>query len=270
VGDGEAAVRWDPMAGTIDADRLEGVDGVVHLAGAGIGDKRWSDDYKRTILESRTKGTDLIARTVAGLSAKPTVLVSASGINYYGDTGDTAVTEDAPPGDDFLADVCTQWETATAPAADAGVRVTTVRTGIVLTPEGGALAKLLPLFRLGLGGRMGSGRQWWSWISLDDEVAVIRHLLEHPIQGPVNATAPNPVTNAELTNELGSVLHRPTLLPVPAFGPKLLLGGELADALLFTSLRVLPGALSASTFTFTHPTLEAALRDLLDRPGDES
>jgi uncharacterized protein len=270
VGEDEVAVRWDPVAGTIDADRLEGVDGVVHLAGAGIGDKRWSDDYKRTILESRTKGTDLIARTVAGLSAKPTVLVSASGINYYGDTGDTAVKEDAPPGDDFLADVCAQWEAATTPAADAGVRVATVRTGIVLTPDGGALAKLLPLFRLGLGGRMGSGRQWWSWISLDDQIAVIRHLLEHPVDGPVNATSPHPVTNAELTSVLGSVLHRPTFLPVPAFGPKLLLGGELADALLFTSLKVLPGALSTSTFTFRHPTLEGALRDLLDRPGDDS
>jgi uncharacterized protein len=270
VGPDDEAVRWDPIAGTIDADRLEGIDGIVHLAGAGIGDKRWTDEYKRTILESRTKGTDLIARTAAGLSTKPAVLVSASGINYYGDTGDTGVTEDAPPGDDFLADVCVRWEAATAPAADAGIRVATVRTGIVLTPQGGALAKLLPLFKLGLGGRMGSGRQWWSWISLDDEIAVIRHLLDHPLHGPVNATSPHPVTNAELTSVLGSVLHRPTVLPVPAFGPKLLLGGEAADALLFTSLKVLPAALSASTFSFTHPALEAGLRDLLDRPAGDS
>ena len=237
VTDGESAVRWDPAAGTIDRAALEGVDAVVHLAGAGIGDKRWTDDYKRQILESRTTSTDLLARTIAGLDRPPAVMVSGSAIGIYGDTGDVAVTEDGAHGRDFLADVCERWEASTAPAAEAGIRVAHVRTGIVLSPHGGALAKLLPLFRLGLGGRMGSGRQWWSWITIDDEVGVIRWLLEHDITGPVNVTAPEPVTNRELTRVLGDVLHRPTLVPVPSFGPKLILGGELADSLLFTSQR---------------------------------
>ncbi len=263
----EDAARWDPAAGTIDAAPLENVDAVVHLAGAGIGDKRWTDAYKREVLESRTRGTDLLARTVAALERPPAVMVSGSAIGIYGDTGDVAVTEDGPHGDDFLAGVCEQWEAAAAPAVEAGIRVPFLRTGVVLSPTGGALAKLLPLFKLGLGGRMGSGRQWWSWISLDDEVSVIRWLLEHEVAGPVNATAPAPATNAELTRVLGEVLHRPAWLPVPAFGPKLLLGGELADSLLFTSQRVLPGVLSQHGFSFAHPTLEGALRVMLDRPA---
>lgn len=267
VSEGEQAVRWDPAAGTIDAAALEGIDGVANLAGAGIGDKRWSDAYKREVLESRTKGTDLLARTLAGLERPPTVLVNGSAMGIYGDTGDTAVTEEGPLGHDFLAEVCKQWEAAAAPAAAAGIRVAFPRTGIVLSPNGGALAKLLPLFRLGLGGRMGSGKQWWSWISLDDEVGAIRWLLDHEVAGPVNLTAPEPATNAEMTKVLGGVLHRPTLLPVPSFGPKLLLGGELADALLFTSQRVLPGVLTAQGYPFAHPTLEVALRALLDRPA---
>jgi uncharacterized protein (TIGR01777 family) len=266
VSDGEEAIRWDPASGTIDATGLEGVDGVVHLAGAGIGDHRWTDDYKREVLESRTRGTDLIARTIATLDRPPSVLVSGSAIGWYGDTGDVAVTEGAPAGDDFLADVCRQWEAATAPAEDAGIRVAHLRTGIVLSPQGGALAKLLPLFKLGLGGRMGSGRQWWSWIGLDDEVGAIRWLLEHDVAGPVNATAPEPVTNAEMTRVLGRVLQRPTVVPVPSFGPKLLLGSELADSLLFTSQRVLPGVLTDQGYPFAHGTLEGALRALLDRP----
>ena len=163
-----------------------------------------------------------------------------------------------------------QWEAAAAPAVDAGIRVPFLRTGIVLSPDGGALAKLLPLFKFGLGGRMGSGRQWWSWISLDDEVGVIRWLLDNDVAGPVNAVAPEPVTNVELTKTLGSVLHRPTVLPVPAFGPKLLLGSELADALLFTSARVEPGVLTANGYEFAHPNLEGALRAMLDRPGAEA
>ena len=267
---GEVGIRWDPSGQTIDADALEGLDAVVHLAGAGIGDKRWTDDYKRTILESRTKGTDVLARALAGLDRPPSVLVSASAIGFYGDTGDAAVTEQAPAGSDFLADVCVQWEAAAAPAAEAGIRVVHPRTGIVLSPDGGALAKLLPLFKLGLGGRMGSGRQWWSWISLTDEVAAIRHLIDHEVAGPVNLTAPAPATNAGLTDVLGSVLHRPTLLPVPSFGPKLLLGGELADALLFNSQRVLPGVLDAEGFSFAHPDLEGALRAMLGRPADDA
>lgn len=261
------AVLWDPKAGTIDAGGLEGLDGVVHLAGAGIGDHRWNDAYKREVLESRTKGTELLSRTLAGLASPPPVLVSGSAIGIYGDTGDAAVDESSPHARDFLADVCVQWEAATAPAEEAGIRVVHLRTGIVLTPDGGALAKLLPLFKLGAGGRMGSGRQWWSWISLRDELSVIEWLLDNEVRGPVNATAPSPVTNAELTRTLGAVLHRPTVLPVPSFGPKLLLGSELARALLFTSQRVHPGVLTGHGFEFADATLESALRSMLNRPA---
>ena len=257
------AIQWNPAAGTIEASKFEGVDGVVHLAGAGIGDKRWSESYKREILESRTKGTELLARTLASLAAPPSVLVSGSAIGFYGDTGDAAVDETAPAGDDFLAKVCVDWEAAAAPAAAAGIRVPFLRTGIVLTADGGALAKMLPLFRFGLGGRMGSGKQWWSWISMADEVGAIRWLLDHDISGPVNATAPTPVTNSQFTKALGEAMHRPTLAPVPSFGPKLLLGAELADALLFTSTRVVPGVLEASGYPFAHPTIDTALRDVL-------
>ncbi len=263
----ELAVQWDPSAGTIDASGLEGLDGVVHLAGAGIGDHRWNDSYKREVLESRTKGTDLLARTLAGLTTPPPVLVSGSAIGIYGDTGDSVVDESAPYARDFLADVCVQWEAATAPAEQAGIRVAHLRTGIVLSPDGGALAKLLPLFKLGVGGRMGSGRQWWSWISLRDELAVIEWLLENEVSGAVNATAPTPVTNSELTKTLGAVMHRPTLFPVPGFGPKLLLGSELAQALLFTSQRVAPAVLTGHQFEFADPTLEEALRSMLNRPA---
>ncbi len=257
------AIEWNPAAGTIEASKFEGVDGVVHLAGAGIGDKRWSESYKREILESRTKGTDLLARTLASLAAPPSVLVSGSAIGFYGDTADAAVDETAPAGNDFLAKVCVDWEAAAAPAAAAGIRVPFLRTGIVLTADGGALAKMLPLFRFGLGGRMGSGKQWWSWISMADEVGAIRWLLDHDISGPVNATAPTPVTNSQFTKALGEAMHRPTLAPVPSFGPKLLLGAELADALLFTSTRVVPGVLEASGYPFAHPTIDTALRDVL-------
>lgn len=261
------AIAWDPAAGTIDASALEGVDAVVHLAGAGIGDKRWNDAYKREVLESRTRGTELLATTLASLDRRPSVLVSGSAIGFYGDTGDTEVDETAPAGRDFLADVCVAWEAAAAPASDAGIRVAKLRTGIVLSPAGGALKKLLPLFKLGVGGRMGSGRQWMSWISIDDEVRVIRWLIDNDVAGPVDAVAPNAVTNAELTKVLARVLHRPALFPVPSFGPKLLLGSELADALLFTSQRVRPGVLEQHGFEFSDPDLEGALRRLLARPA---
>ena len=261
----EAAIRWDPAAGTIDAASLEGVGAVVHLAGAGIGDKRWSVERKREILESRTKGTALLAATLAGLERKPDVLVSGSAIGFYGDRGDEVLTEQSEPGNDFLAEICTAWEAEARPAADAGIRVATIRTGVVLSRDGGALAKLLPLFKVGAGGKFGSGRQWWSWISLDDEIAAIRHLIDHPVSGPVNLTAPNPETNAAFTKVLGRVLGRPSFLAVPAFGPKLLVGGELAEALLFTSAKVLPEALESSGFTFAHPDLESALRSVLGK-----
>ncbi|MGZ4693050.1 MAG: TIGR01777 family oxidoreductase [Acidimicrobiales bacterium] len=265
VRSGESAVTWDPDAGTIDTGALEGVDAVVHLAGAGIGDERWTDERKRVILESRTRGTGLLARTLAALDAKPSVLISGSAIGYYGDRGDETLTETSGPGNDFLASICVPWEAEARPVTEAGIRLATIRTGIVLTTEGGALPKMLPLFKLGLGGPYGSGHQWWSWITLTDEVAAIRHLLDHDVHGPVNLTAPRPVVERELAKTLGRVMHRPCLLPVPKFGPKLVVGAELAEALLFTSAKVMPTVLEGSGFTFAHPDIETALRAVLGR-----
>lgn len=262
---GPGSVRWDPDAGDIDAAGLEGLDGVVHLAGEPVAARRWTEEHKRRILESRTRGTSLIARTLAERERRPPVLISASAMDAYADLGDAVVTEQSPLGDDFLARVVREWEAATQPAAEAGIRVVCIRTGIVLSPEGGALARMLPLFKLGLGGRLGSGRQWWSWISIDDEVRAIRFLLEHDVSGPVNLASPNPVTNAELTRALGRVLRRPTVLPVPAFGPRLLLGRELADKLVFGNRRLRPAVLEAAGFEFSHPDIDTALRAVLGR-----
>jgi uncharacterized protein (TIGR01777 family) len=262
----EIAARWDPEAGTIDAPALEGIDAVVHLAGAGIGDERWSAERKRLILESRTLSTALLASTLAALDRPPTVLVSGSAIGFYGDRGDEVLTEESAPGDDFLASICEPWEAAAQPVVEAGIRLATIRTGIVLSTDGGALPKMLPLFKFGLGGKYGSGSQWWSWISLADEVAAIRYLLDHDIRGPVNLTAPGAVTNATFAKVLGHVLGRPAVLPVPAFGPKLLVGGDLAQALLFTSAHVQPTVLDEAGFTFAHPALDGALRAVLHRP----
>ncbi len=260
---GEVALSWDPEAGTIDARGLEGADAVVHLAGAGVGDGRWTESRKRALVESRTRSTALLAGALTGLDHRPRVLVSASAIGFYGDRSDEILTEQSPPGVDFLASLCVRWEAEAAPAAEAGIRVVSARTGLVLSKEGGALAKLLPLFKLGLGGRFGSGTQWWSWITLDDEIRAIAWLLENDIRGPVNLTAPNPVTNREFTRVLGAVLSRPARLPVPSFGPRLLLGSELADALLFTSARVQPAVLESSGFAFTQSNLEVGLRHML-------
>lgn len=262
---GTDEIAWNPATGAIDAEALEGVDAVVHLAGAGIGDKRWTAAYKKTLVESRTLGTDLVARTLAGMRRPPRALLSGSAIGYYGARGDEELTEDSATGDGFLPDLCRQWEAATKPAEDAGIRVVHLRTGIVLSSEGGALRKQLPLFKFGLGGRMGNGRQWQSWIAIADEVGAIIHLLQHDVAGPVNLTAPNPVTNTEFTRSLATVLRRPVFLPIPSFGPKLLLGGELAEALLFTGQRVLPSKLQASGFAFRHATLEGALREELGK-----
>ena len=263
--DGE--IHYDPRNGVLDPESLVGVDAVVHLAGAGIGDRRWTDRYRREILESRTLSTSLIAEAMASVASRggPRVLLSGSAIGFYGATGDEELNERSTAGVGFLADVCRAWEAATSPAEDAGVRVVHLRTGIVLSPRGGALKKLLPLFRFGLGGRMGSGRQWQSWISLNDEVGAIVFLLTADISGAVNLTAPAPVTNAEFTKVLASTLSRPALVPVPSFGPKLLLGGELADALLFTGQRVLPERLTDAGYSFEHPTLSEALGTLLQR-----
>jgi len=258
-------VAWDPAAGTIASGALEGVDAVIHLAGAGIGDKRWTDSYKREILESRTRSTALLAEAMASATVAPRVFLSGSAIGIYGPRGDETLDESAAQGNGFLADVCRAWEDAAAPAVAAGVRTVYLRTGIVLSPAGGALKKQLPLFRLGLGGKFGNGRQWQSWISIDDEVAAIIHLLGGNARGAVNLTAPEPVTNAEFTKVLAGVLARPAVIPIPSFGPKALLGGELADALLFTGQRVVPAALTADGYVFHHPTLESALRSLLGK-----
>jgi uncharacterized protein (TIGR01777 family) len=260
-----AEVQWDPKAGVLAASAFDGVDAVVHLAGAGIGDKRWTNDYKREILESRTLSTRLLASTMASLPNKPRVFLSGSAIGIYGVRGDESLDENATLGDGFLADVCKQWEAAAAPAVEAGIRTVYLRTGIVLSKNGGALKKQLPIFKLGAGGKFGNGKHWQSWISITDEVNAIIHLLTSQLSGPVNLTAPEPVTNAGFAKELGRAVSRPTVLPIPSFGPKLLLGGELADALLFTGQRVIPSALTRDGFVFTHQTLDAALRALLKK-----
>ena len=258
-------VQWNPTTGEMSPSAFDGVDAVVHLAGAGIGDKRWTDSYKMEILQSRTLGTALLADTMASLDKKPSVFLSGSAIGIYGVRDDTELGEDAAIGTGFLADVCRDWEAASASASAAGIRTVLLRTGIVLSPKGGALKKQLPLFKLGLGGKFGNGKQWQSWISITDEVNAIIHLLTSNLSGAVNLTAPNAVTNAEFTRVLGSVVSRPAILPIPSFGPKLLLGGELADALLFTGQRVVPNALVADGFHFAHPTLDVALRALLNK-----
>ena len=256
-------VQWDPTKGVLPQDALEGAGAVVHLAGAGIADHRWTADYKAQILDSRVRSTTLLAETIATCTDRPPVLLSGSAIGIYGASDDRELDERSPIGDDFLAGVCHQWEAAAQPAAHAGTRVAFLRTGIVLSPKGGALKKMLPLFKLFAGGRFGSGRQWQSWISLPDEVGAIRHLLAADVAGPVNLTAPNPVTNAMFAKSLGKALGRPSALPVPAFGPKLLLGSELADALLFTGQRVLPGVLQQSGYRFQHARLDDAFAALL-------
>ncbi len=260
--DGE--IGWDPAAGRLDPADLSGIDAVVHLAGAGIGDKRWTDEYKRILLESRTHPTALLSESIAAIDDGPKVLLSGSAIGIYGARGDEELDETSPLGDGFLADICKRWEDATGVAEAAGARVVHLRTGIVMSPNGGSLKKQLPLFKLGLGGKIGSGDEWQSWISIDDEVAAIIHLLTADHTGPVNLTAPAPVTSGEFTKTLGSVLGRPTFMPIPKFGPKLVLGSELAENLLFTGQKVMPRVLLGDdSFTFRHPDLETALRALL-------
>lgn len=263
---GEGEIGWDPAAGRLDPHDLAGIDAVVNLAGAGIGDRRWTDEYRRELVESRTSGTTLLAEALATARTDgPATLVSASAVGYYGNRGDELLTESSAPGEGFLSEICVAWEGATEPARAAGVRVVTIRTGIVLSQRGGALPKMLPLFKFGLGGRFGSGRQWMSWISLDDELAAIEHALDRPVSGALNLVGPNPVQNKEFASTLGKVLGRPSLLPAPAFAPRLLLGAGRANALLFDGQRVVPDALLASGFEFRHPTLESALRSVLER-----
>lgn len=250
-------------SGRLDTSAIHGVDAVVHLGGVGIADKRWSDSHKRRVLDSRVEGTTAVARAVAEADPPP-ALLSASAIGYYGDRGSEDITEDSGPGTGFLADVCVAWEKATEAAEQVGARVVHLRTGVVLTPEGGALKKQLPLFKAGVGGKLGSGRQWFSWITLEDEINAILFALREPrIEGAINLTAPHPVTNAEFTKALGHAMHRPTVLSVPAAALKVALGAEMAAEMVLAGAKVLPSALQSAGFTFAHPTLEEALTALL-------
>ena len=264
-GQGSTA-NWDPAAGQIEGEALEGLDAVVHLAGEPIAARRWSDEQKQRIAGSRTRGTALLAGALARLDAPPSVLVSASAIGYYGDRGDERLDEGSTGGSDFLAGVCRDWETAADPAREAGIRVAHPRTGMVLSQSGGALGEMLPFFRLGLGGRIGNGRQWVSWITLHDEVEALLWLLTADVEGPVNLTAPEPVTNRELTEALGRTLRRPTLLPTPKPALWARLGRELTEALLYSSARVEPALLLRRGFRFAHPDIATALEAVL-APG---
>lgn len=252
-------VLWNPNTGEVDLAALEGVDAVIHLAGANVGDKRWSKKYRAEILNSRLLGTNTIATAVSKL--KPDVFISSSAIGWYGETGNRAVTEDDRPGDDFLAAVCKEWEAAADTAAD--TRTVKIRTGLVLEPTSGAMGKMLPLFKFGLGGKLGSGKQWWSWITLHDQLKAICYLLEKDVEGPVNLVAPNPATNQEFTAALARALRRPALIPVPGFALRIVLGGFSSEIL--GSKRVTPKKLVDSGFQFDYPHLAPALSALIDQ-----
>jgi hypothetical protein len=253
---------WDPAAGLVDPDFLAGADAVVCLSGVGVGAHRWTDSYKRQIRDSRVDSVATLARSLAEYGG-PRTLICASAVGYYGDTGDRLVEEDAPPGDSFLSSVCTQWEAAADPARAAGVRVVHLRTGLVLAGDSDLMKRLKPLVLLGVAGKLGSGRQYMPWISLRDEIRAITFLLTHDVSGPVNITGPAPVTNSEFTKTIGTVLHRPTVLPAPGFGVRLVLG-EFAEDVL-TGQRAVPAALTAAGFEFEHRDVETALRWALDR-----
>ncbi|MFE2171374.1 TIGR01777 family oxidoreductase [Streptomyces sp. NPDC059447] len=254
--------RWDPARGHVDPEALAGCDAVVGLAGAGIGDHRWTAAYKKEIRDSRVLGTAALARAVAALDEPPRVFVVGSAVGYYGDTGDRVVDEGAPAGTGFLPSVCVEWEAAAAPARKAGIRTAFARTGLVVAGEGGAWGRMFPLFKAGLGGRLGDGRQYWSYISLRDEVAALRHIIDTPsLEGPVNLTAPEPLTNREVTAAMGRVLRRPTLLPVPAVALRIALGELSSDVL--GSQRARPKRLLESGFEFRDPGIEDALRAAL-------
>ncbi len=261
---GSGEIAWNPAGGIIEPRDFAGLDAVVHLAGAGIFARRWNEQHKQAIRESRTRGTALLAEALAALDSPPPTLLSGSAVGYYGDRAGAALDETSPPGTGFLADVVVAWEEAAAMAVQAGIRTCFLRTGIVMSADGGALKTQLPLFKAGVGGRLGSGEQYLAWISMRDEVDAIVHLLHSEVRGPVNLTGPTPVTNAEFTDILGDVVHRPTVIPIPKFGPKLLLGGEMAEELLFASQRVVPQVLLDDGFTFTHPTVADALHAELD------
>ena len=250
-------IQWDPKIGYVEIEALRGVDAIIHLAGVGVGDKRWNKRYKAEILNSRLLGTTAIAKAVN--EVKPQVFISASAIGWYGETGNRAVTENDKPGDDFLATVCREWEHAADLAGD--VRTVKIRTGLVLDPTGGALGRMLPLFKFGLGGKLGSGKQWWSWITMHDQVKAINHLIDSNVSGPVNLTSPNPVTNSQFTAALARALHRPAIFPAPAFALKLALGGFSTEIL--GSKKVIPQVLLDDGFEFDYPQIPNALEELV-------
>jgi uncharacterized protein (TIGR01777 family) len=261
--DGTREVLWSPSRGELNAAELEGHDAAIHLAGDPIAEGRWTDEKKRRIRESRVQGTTLLAETLAKLKTPPRVLLTASAVGYYGDRGAEVLNETSTAGEDFLSDVCRVWEASADAAKDAGIRVVRLRFGVVLSGEGGALAKMLTPFKMGVGGKIGSGTQYMSWIALDDAVGVILHALAHEeLAGAVNVVAPRAVTNAEFTKTLGGVLGRPTIFAVPAFAARLAFG-EMADAALLASQRVEPAQLKASNYNFKYPELEGALRHVL-------
>lgn len=266
---GTPTVPWDPSAGTIDADALVAAgpyDAVVNLAGAGIGDRRWSDERRRLIMSSRVLSTSLLATTLPGLRPAPAVFVSASAVGYYGDRGDEELTEQSGPGRGFLVEVVKAWEDAARPAAEQGARVVLLRTSVVLDPGGGVLGRLLPLFRVGLGGRLADGGQFMSWITLHDEVSAILAALERPeLEGPLNLGAPTPVTNREFTEAVGRALHRPTVLAAPRAALELALGRDMASEMLLASQRMVPARLVAAGHRFDHPDIDTALTTLLAR-----
>ncbi len=258
-GGSDVSFHWDPVGGTLNPDALEGADAVVVLNGVPIGEKKWTEERKQLILSSRTNAVGTVARTMAAMADPPAVLVTASAVGIYGDRGDEVLDESSSRGEGFFADVCTSWEQAAQPASDAGVRVVHSRTGIVLSGRGGALGEMVPPFKLGIGGRIGDGKQWWSWVSDADCIAAFQHCIDTDISGAVNLVAPNPVTNAEFTKALGKALHRPTFLPTPKLALKAKLGGELAEAIGYVSHRVQPKALLDAGFEFQHETIDQAL-----------
>jgi uncharacterized protein (TIGR01777 family) len=260
---GAGEVTWDPAAGTVDLAGLAGTDAVVHLAGAGVGDKRWTDAYKQTILRSRVDGTRTIVRAMTELDPMPSVLLSGSAVGYYGDRGEEVLLESSARGDGFLSDVVVAWEAETAPAAAAGIRTALLRTGLVMAPGGGAFGRLLPIIKAGIGGPIGDGRMWWPWITLVDEVRAIEHLLEADVHGPVNLGSPNPARNVDVTKTVAKALGRPALVPVPGFALKVVLG-EFADDVT-SSQRMVPQVLTESGFDFVHGELDHAASWLADQ-----
>ncbi|MCZ7532277.1 MAG: TIGR01777 family oxidoreductase [Acidimicrobiia bacterium] len=254
---------WGPRTGSLEPSVLRGADAVVVLNGVPIGDKRWNEERKALLLSSRVEAVGTVARTMAKMDDPPPVLVTASAMGIYGDRGDDVLTESEPVGKGFFAELCAAWEAASRPAKTAGIRVVNTRTSLVLSNRGGTLAPMIPLFKLGVGGRIGDGKQWWSWISDEDCIRAFLHVIDNEISGPVNVASPNPVTNREFTKGLGSALRRPTFLPTPRIALNIRLGSELADAVAYVSHRLEPGVLRGSGFTFNHPTIDSALEAAL-------